>query len=74
MGKQIIETKFGYGDRVNCKGINGQVTAIFIRGSGRAYEFSYIDKDGDPKAVPAEECELSIEEPKRMGYGRDCGE
>ncbi len=65
-----ITTKYSCGDRVNCKGIPGQVTAIFIRGRGRAYEFSYVNHDGEPKAVNAEECELSTGEPEKMGYGR----
>lgn len=65
-----ITTKYTCGDKVNCKGVSGQVTAIFIRGKGRAYEFSYVNKDGELKAVGAEECELSIDEPKRMGYGQ----
>ncbi|MCJ7482645.1 MAG: hypothetical protein MUO31_06740 [Thermodesulfovibrionales bacterium] len=63
-----ITTKFGCGDNVNCKGIPGQVTAIFIRGKGRAYEFSYLNGEGEPTCVNAEECELSKEKQQRIGY------
>ena len=35
----------------------GVVTAIHVRGRGRAYEVAYTDKDG-PKCVNCEEIEL----------------
>ena len=63
-----ITTKYRCGDRVTCKGIDGQVTAIFIRGRGRTYEFSYRNNDGEPACVNADECELSRDKPERMGY------
>ena len=63
-----ITIKYPCGSNVNCKGISGQVTAIFIRGKGRAYEFSYVNNDGDPKSVNAEECELSIGKQGKLGF------
>jgi hypothetical protein len=62
-----ITTKYKCGDKVNLNGIHGKITAVFIRGKGRAYEFSYINQ-GDPKACNVEECELSLEKPKKLGF------
>lgn len=61
-----ITTKYRTGEGVFYGPISGRVTAIFIRGRHRAYEFSYIDRSGDPKSVQAEECELELrsEDPK----------
>jgi len=44
------------------------VTAIFIRGKGRTYEFSYTTTEGDPKSVTAEEFELKPVKPNQIGF------
>ena len=65
-----INVKYPCKTKVNCGGIEGIVTAVFIRGKGRAYEFSYIGKDGDPKCVTTEECELEMSQTKPLGFRR----
>jgi len=63
-----VNVKYKCGDRVNLGGVEGKVTAIFIRGRGRSYEFSYVDKDGNPTSKQAEECELAVSESKCLGF------
>jgi len=53
---------------VVCGGVEGMVTAIFIRGKGRTYEFSYTTTEGDPKSVTAEEFELKPVKPNQIGF------
>ena len=65
-----VNVKYPCGSKVSCGGVNGLVTAIFIRGRGRAYEFSYVNSDGDPKSVTAEEIELKSNEPDKLGFRR----
>ena len=65
-----VSIKYPCGKKVSCGGVEGMVTAVFIRGRGRAYEFSYINNDGDPKSVNAEEIELKPSEIKPLGFGR----
>ncbi len=66
-----ISVKHKCGDNVSLSGIDGRVTAIFIRGRGRVYEFSYIDSDGNPKSCNVEECELEDSKPRPLGFGKD---
>jgi hypothetical protein len=67
-----VDTRFDLGQRVRiCVGtdvVNGMVTAIFIRGSGTAYEFSYVDGSGNPSARNVEECELEEDNGNKMGF------
>lgn len=65
-----VNVKYPCGKKVRCGGVEGMVTAIFIRGKGRSYEFSYIDNDGNPKSTQAEEFELENAEPKQIGFRR----
>jgi len=55
-----ISVKYPIGSKVRTKhraGIEGIVTAIFIRGRGRSYEFSYVH-EGTPTSVTVEESEI----------------
>lgn len=63
-----VTTKFSYGQDVCCNWIKGKVTAIFIRGKGISYEFSYIDKDDNPASCCREECELKEIKIEKMGF------
>lgn len=63
-----LSVKYKCGDKVDCAGIGGKVTAIFIRGRGRAYEFSYLNNDGNPSCVTAQECELTDSKPRKLGF------
>lgn len=63
-----VSIKYPCGTKVSCKGVPGMVTAVFIRGKARAYEFSYLSNDGDPKCVTAEEFELQSDEPNQLGF------
>lgn len=63
-----VNVKYPCGKKVRCGGVEGMVTAVFIRGKGRAYEFSYVNSDGDPKSVTAEEIELKPVEPNQLGF------
>lgn len=63
-----VSVKYPCGKKVLCGGVPGMVTAIFIRGKGRGYEFSYIDSDGNPKSCTAEECELESVESNPLGF------
>ena len=56
-----ISVKYLIGTKVKTthkNGIEGIVTAIFIRGQGRAYEFSYVNHEGTPTSVNVEEAEI----------------
>lgn len=66
-----VRVKYKCGQRVSCSGVSGRVTGITIRGRGRAYEFSYIDNNGNPSCVNAQECELALFEPKPLGFERN---
>ena len=63
-----ITTKYKCGDEVSCTGKDGMVTAIFIRGEGRTYQFSYADNNGNPTCVTAEEFELTPIESNSFGF------
>lgn len=63
-----VNVKYPYGKKVTYGGVEGMVTAVFMRGKGRAYEFSYIDGEGNPKSVTAEEIELKEQEPNELGF------
>ena len=63
-----INVKYPCGSKVSCYGVEGMVTAVFIRGRGRAYEFSYVGRDGDLKNVTTEEIELSKTEASPLGF------
>jgi len=53
-----ISVKYPIGTPVKTfQGIEGIITAVFIRGKGRAYEFSYTD-NGNPTSVNVEEVEI----------------
>ena len=57
----VVSVKYRCGDKVKIDhGVadtKGVVTAVHIRGRGRAYEVAYTDKEG-PKCVNCEEIEL----------------
>lgn len=63
-----VTVKYPYGDKVTCRGVKGMITAVFIRGRGRCYEFSYIDSNGNPTSCTTEECELKSAEPNSLGF------
>ena len=63
-----VNVKYKYGDKVSIDGVQGHVTAIFIRGRGRAYEFSYVDKDGHPTSCTSEECEMEFSKDSQLGF------
>ena len=65
-----IETKYEYGQIVNCHGIEGMITAIFIRDS-ETYEFSYVNNDGILTCVNVNECEISTEPIKITGFNKN---
>ena len=62
-----ISVKHKCGDKVSCSGVKGMVTAIFIRGRGRTYEFSYVN-NGNPTCVNAQGYELEPIEPTVLGF------
>ena len=66
-----INVKYSCGKKVTCSGVEGRVTAIFIRGRGRSYEFSYVDTDGNPKSCQAEECELEPFKSNDLGFRKE---
>ena len=51
-------------------GIKGIITAVFIRGRGRAYEFSYVSSEGTPTSVNVEEAEIEFlkKDNKKLGF------
>ena len=57
-----VNVKYKIGQVVSIGPTIGKITAIFVRGKSRAYEFSYVDINGDPKSVTTEECELEVVE------------
>ena len=68
-----ITVKYEHGQCVACHGIEGMITAIFIRGKNTCYEFSYVDSDGNPRGVNLDECELTSSDIHKMGFvnGKD---
>ncbi len=54
-----VNVKYPCGTEVMTKqgDVPGMVTAVFIRGKGRTYEFSYT-KDGTPTCCTVEEIEI----------------
>ncbi len=67
MANKIV--KYDIGQEVTCQGkILGIVTAIFIRGKNTAYEFSYLDNNGNPASTACEEVELSTEDEQVIGF------
>ena len=69
MAKRVT-VKYNCGDKVSCSGVEGKVTAIFIREKGRTYEFSYVDKEGNPTSCNTQECELEAHEGNSIGFGK----
>ena len=63
-----INVKYPCKSKVTVGGVEGLITAVFIRGKGRSYEFSYIDKDGNPTSCQTEECELALFENRPLGF------
>lgn len=49
-------------------GNTGVVTAIFIRGKNRAYEYSFLSGDGVPTSKTMEEVELEPDNTEKMGF------
>jgi len=66
-----VSVKYPIGRKVNCGGIEGIVTAIFIRGRNRAYEFSYVDNNGNPTSTTCEEVEIVPLNDRRIGFGKE---
>jgi hypothetical protein len=67
-----VTVKYKCGDKVRTKHKNpteGVVTAIFLRGRGRAYEFSYTGENG-PDSRICQECELESckKDNKKFGF------
>lgn len=64
-----VNVKYPIGSKVCTKmcGIPGIVTAVFIRGRNRAYEFSYID-DGKPTSCTVEEVEIQTDDIRPLGF------
>jgi len=65
-----INIKYKCGQDVSCLGVRGTITALFIRGKGRAYEFSYLDNNNNPTSVAVDECELDNESSSKLGFKR----
>lgn len=67
-----ISVKYPIGTKVITaygNGSEGIITAIFVRGKGRSYEYSYIDVEGNPTSRTVEEVEIIPAGEKRpMGY------
>lgn len=67
-----ISIKYPIGTRVTTNHKNateGIITAIFIRGRNRAYEFSYTNNTGDPASCNVEEAEIALlENRKPLGF------
>ena len=71
-----ISVKYTCGQAVTYKTgdkIDGMVTAIFIRGKGRAYEFSYCGENGPASSV-CEEAELEATPETGLGYRKESNE
>lgn len=66
-----VNIKYPIGTPVKTfQGIEGIITAVFIRGKNRAYEFSYTH-DGNPTSVTVEEVEIeSCREKNQLGFGK----
>lgn len=65
-----VNVKYTVGAKVQTKlgKIEGIVTAIFIRGKNKAYEYSYIH-DGQPTSATVEEAEIEPwEELQGIGF------
>lgn len=69
-----ISVKYPIGSKVittHKNGVEGVITAIFIRGRNRAYEFSYTNNSGEPVSCTMEEVEItSIENKKPLGFNK----
>ena len=65
-----VNVKYQCGQRVNCLGVPGTITAIFIRGKGRTYEFSYLDTNNNPVGAVVTECELTNKNSSKIGFGK----
>ena len=63
-----VTVKYKCGERVSYGNLPGMVTAVTIRGKGRAYEFSYIDHNGAPACNTVEDFELAKFGPKPIGF------
>ena len=55
-----LSVKYPIGSKVQTGDVEGLITTIFIRGLGRAYEFSYIDNNGHPTSCNVEEVEIRL--------------
>jgi len=69
-----VNVKFPCKSKVSCSGVEGTITAVIIRGKGRAYEFSYIDRDGNPTSCTTEECELELSKTSSLGFKKNAKE
>ena len=59
MMARASKSKYRIGDNVrHFTGIHGRVTAVFTRGWGSAYEFTYLKDGTEPTCCTCEECEL----------------
>lgn len=67
-----ILVKYPIGSRVvttHKNSTEGIITAIYIRGKNRAYEFSYTNNTGDPASYNVEEAEIApLESRKPLGF------
>lgn len=66
-----VSIKYPYGTKVRLGDIDGTITAIFIRGKGRAYEFSYVH-DGQPTSCNVEEVEIEPRQKNSFGFNHSC--
>ena len=68
-----VSIKYKCGSRVRIDHqppTDGIVTAVFIRGKGRAYEVSHTGDNG-PTLTVCEEVELAPCKNKKFGFGKD---
>ncbi len=69
-----ISIKYPIGSKVattHKNAVEGIITAIFIRGRNRAYEFSYTNNSGEPVSCTMEEVEIvPIESRKPLGFNK----
>ncbi len=69
-----ISVKYPIGTKVitiHKNGVEGVITAIFVRGRNKAYEFSYINNSGEPVSCTMEEVEIApVENRKPLGFNK----
>jgi len=68
-----ISVKYPIGTKVTTfDGVKGMVTAIFIRGKNRTYEFSYTDTNSNPTSNNMEEVEITRSDDNRnVGFYKE---